>query len=404
MQNPVSNPSDSEVPRQSQWHAPSISSERHNSRCQSSATQRARTPLHASGAVDAEHLAVDPLSILGRQEAHNAGDVDRQADAVQRRPRAGILEEERAVSFLGSDTTTSMSVSRAYLVHLVVRQVRAVGDVLPAHGVVHVRLDAAGGDGVDGDLLIAEVCRGRSASCLQTAACFTVRRSLQGMCVVWGECTEVELGKIGCKSGQVSHQSPVAHNLQALAAASWGTGQCQMNCGTSDRSRSRSTLTNGHAAHKGLDGALGPGVDGMLGHALGLPRDRAHEDQPAADLEVLVRLAGDEELAARVDVEDAVELLGRDVLDVAERDDAAVGADHVELAEHLDRLVEHAHDLVHVRHVGLDRRRVRAGLLDGLHHLLGRLGAVGVVDDDLCAAAAEFEGHLSADSASWKRC
>jgi hypothetical protein len=138
----------------------------------------------------------------------------------------------------------------------------------------------------------------------------------------------------------------------------------------------------------------------MLGHALGLSSNGTHEDQPSANLEVLVRLASDEELAARVDVEDAVELFGSDILDVAKGDDAAVGADDVELAEDPDGLLEHAHDLVDVGHVGLDRGRVGAGLLDGLDDLLGRLLAVGVVNDDFCAATAELESHLPADSTS----
>ena len=46
---------------------------------------------------------------------------------------------------------------QTYLVDALVVQRVAVGDVLPADGVVHVGLDAAGGDGVDGDLLVAKV-------------------------------------------------------------------------------------------------------------------------------------------------------------------------------------------------------------------------------------------------------
>ncbi|KAK5624292.1 hypothetical protein RRF57_000007 [Xylaria bambusicola] len=143
-----------------------------------------------------------------------------------------------------------------------------------------------------------------------------------------------------------------------------------------------------HAPDKGLDGALGARVDGVGGDALGLARDGAHHDEAAADLEVLVGLAGDEELAARVGGEDAVELLLGDVLDVPEGDDAAVGAHDVQLAEDLDGLVEQRDDLGYLGHVGAHRRRVAAALLDGLHHLLGRLLAVGVVDDDLGAATA----------------
>lgn len=205
----------------------------------------------------------------------------------------------------------------SYLINALVAQLVTVRDILAAHSMVHIGLDAAGGDNVDGDLLVAEV--------------------------------------------------------------------------------------DGHAAGEGLDGALAAGVDGVLGDALGLAGDAAHEDEAAPFLEVEVGLLGDEELAPRVDGEDAVELLGRDVLDVPERHHAAVGAHDVQLAEDPRRPLEQRLDLAHVRHVGLDRRRVRPRLLDLLHHLLGRLRAVRVVHDHLRAAASELEGHFPPDTAAYAR-
>nr|POE98246.1 hypothetical protein CFP56_64839 [Quercus suber] len=200
----------------------------------------------------------------------------------------------------------------AYLVHLVIAEVLAVGDVLAAHGVVHVGLDAAGGDGVDGDLLV--------------------------------------------------------------------------------------TAVDGHAADEGLDRALGARVDGVLGHALGLAGDGAHEDDAAADGKVLVGLAGDEELAAGVDAEDAVELLLGHVLQVAERHDAGVGADDVQLAEVLDGLGHELGGLGDVADVGLEGNGVAAFGLDALDDLVGGVGRVGVVDDDLGAAAGELGGHGRTDA------
>ena len=47
--------------------------------------------LHAGRTVDANDLAVDPLAILRREEAHDAGNVDGQTDAVERRPGGSIL-------------------------------------------------------------------------------------------------------------------------------------------------------------------------------------------------------------------------------------------------------------------------------------------------------------------------
>lgn len=47
--------------------------------------------LHARGAVDAEDLAVDPLAVLGGEEADDAGNVDGKTDAVERGPAGGEL-------------------------------------------------------------------------------------------------------------------------------------------------------------------------------------------------------------------------------------------------------------------------------------------------------------------------
>ena len=50
------------------------------------------TRSHASRAVNAKDLAVDPLAVLGRQEAHHAGDVDGETDTVEGRPAGRVLE------------------------------------------------------------------------------------------------------------------------------------------------------------------------------------------------------------------------------------------------------------------------------------------------------------------------
>ena len=89
--------------------------------------------LHAGCAVDAEDLADDPVAVLGREEADDTGNVDGLADTVARRPRLGVL------------------------VDLVVGELVTTGDVLAAHCVVHVGLDATGCDAVDSDLLVSTV-------------------------------------------------------------------------------------------------------------------------------------------------------------------------------------------------------------------------------------------------------
>jgi len=89
--------------------------------------------LHAGGTVNANDLAVDPLAVLGRKEAYNAGNVDGLANTAHWRPSSGVL------------------------VDLVVGQVGTVGNVLPAHGVVHIGLDTTWGNAVDSDLLVTSV-------------------------------------------------------------------------------------------------------------------------------------------------------------------------------------------------------------------------------------------------------
>jgi len=53
--------------------------------------QEKANALHAGGTVNANDLAVDPLAVLGSEEADDAGNVDGLADAVERRPGFGVL-------------------------------------------------------------------------------------------------------------------------------------------------------------------------------------------------------------------------------------------------------------------------------------------------------------------------
>lgn len=203
----------------------------------------------------------------------------------------------------------------AHLVNTLIVELVAVGDVLSADLVVHVGLDTAGGDGVDGDLLVTKI--------------------------------------------------------------------------------------NSHAADKGLNGTLAAGVDSVSGDSLGLTGDGAHQDDTATDLEVLVGLASDEELATGVDVEDTIELLRGDILDMTKGDDTAVGADDIELAPLLLGLLEETDDLVDLTNVGLDGEGIGAVLLDLLDDLVGGRVAVGIVDDDLGATTSELESHLLADTTAY---
>ena len=92
---------------------------------------------------DAEDLAVDPFTVLGRQEADHTGNVDGLADTVVWGPGGSVL------------------------VDLIVGHLVATRNVLLANSVVHVGLDATRGNAVDGNLLLASVCFGMSAGELQ---------------------------------------------------------------------------------------------------------------------------------------------------------------------------------------------------------------------------------------------
>jgi len=98
--------------------------------------------LHASSAVNANDLAVDPVTVLRGKEADDAGDIDGLTDTVVGRPCARVL------------------------VDLVVAERLASRNVLAANSVVHIGLDATGGDTVDGNLLLSSVDSHAPGECL----------------------------------------------------------------------------------------------------------------------------------------------------------------------------------------------------------------------------------------------
>jgi hypothetical protein len=91
--------------------------------------------LHASSTVNTNDLAVDPVTVFRGKEGDHAGDVYWLANTVDRRPCLGVL------------------------VDLVVGELVTTGDVLAADSVVHVGLDATGGNAVDSDLLLTSIWR-----------------------------------------------------------------------------------------------------------------------------------------------------------------------------------------------------------------------------------------------------
>ena len=89
--------------------------------------------LHASSTINAEDLSVHPVTVLGCEEANDTGNIKGLTDTLVRRPSAGIL------------------------VDLIVSEFVAAWDVLAAHSLVHVCLDATGGNPVDSDLLLTSI-------------------------------------------------------------------------------------------------------------------------------------------------------------------------------------------------------------------------------------------------------
>jgi hypothetical protein len=65
----------------------------------------------------------------------------------------------------------------------------------------------------------------------------------------------------------------------------------------------------GHDSYKGINGAFGTGVNGVVGDTKVLRRVRGREDDTTAFIEVTICLTGDEELTPGVKIEHTVEFL-----------------------------------------------------------------------------------------------
>jgi hypothetical protein len=83
--------------------------------------------------VNANDLSVDPLAVLGGEEANNTGNVDGLANTVVWRPCSGVN------------------------INLVVAHLLSSWNVLLANSVVHVGLDSTWGNAVDSDLLVTSI-------------------------------------------------------------------------------------------------------------------------------------------------------------------------------------------------------------------------------------------------------
>lgn len=154
----------------------------------------------------------------------------------------------------------------------------------------------------------------------------------------------------------------------------------------------------GQDGHKRLNRALGAGVNGMFGHDEASGGVGAGQDDAAAGVEVLVGFARDEELASRVDVEDAVEFFRSHFFQVPKRHDAGVGADDVECAEMRDGFGEETHRFVDVADVGADGDGVGPERFDLLYDLVGRCCCSRVIHDNLGSLPSELDGNRGSNA------
>lgn len=142
------------------------------------------------------------------------------------------------------------------------------------------------------------------------------------------------------------------------------------------------------ASRKALDRRLRARIQSMVWHMRDGRGDGRHEDDTAAAREILHALLRDEELAAAVDIEDAVELLLGD-LELVLPDLCARVRDHkVQLSEVREPGCEELEDLVRLRHVGAQRNGFgpRAQLVDLVDQRFRERRRGGVVRDDGAAA------------------
>jgi len=154
----------------------------------------------------------------------------------------------------------------------------------------------------------------------------------------------------------------------------------------------------GKRAGEALDGAFGAGVQSMVLDSLHLRRHAAHEDDASAIFDEVVCCLCDEELSARVEVEDLVVLFWSDFAGLVEGFHARVGDGDVDTAKVVfGGLVERRH-LDGIADIGLDGNSRLSKSLDLINDLLGCAGGAGIVDDEVGAAAGKFESDASTDS------
>lgn len=158
----------------------------------------------------------------------------------------------------------------------------------------------------------------------------------------------------------------------------------------------------GKALDHADDGHLGRIVQDVVLYAEQARGDGAHENEAAVVLDVLVRGLPDEELGARVEVEDVVVLLLGDLLRLVPRLGPRVAHDDVDLAKCLLGLGEEPVDLGYFGHVGLDGDGLGAVVeaLDDLAYFLGRALGRDVVHHDGSTALAQLDGAAAADASA----
>ena len=153
-------------------------------------------------------------------------------------------------------------------------------------------------------------------------------------------------------------------------------------------------------AREALDSGFGPGIQGVVLHARHAGRDgRGEYDSPAIGA-VLESVLRNEELAARIEVENAVEILLRDVLLDLKSFHTGVRNDEIEPAKVREGLGEESVDFGGLGNVGLDGDGAGAEGAELADDAVGGRGGFAVVDYDEGASGAEFKGYAFTDAAA----
>ena len=153
-------------------------------------------------------------------------------------------------------------------------------------------------------------------------------------------------------------------------------------------------------AREALDSGLGPSIQGVVLHAGHAGCDGRGEYDSSAIGAVFEPVLRNEELPARIEIENAVEILLRDVLRELKSFHPRIRNHEIEPPKMRESLLEQGVDFSGFGNVGLDGDGAGAEGVELVDDAFGGRGGFTVVYDDEGAAGAEFKGYAFADAAA----